>query len=50
MPLLVNKKMKQLKLSWILFKILKMLHPLFKIILTLQQALRDMLKGNWTKI
>ena len=50
MFLLVNKKMRQLKLSWILFKILKILHPLFKIVRMAQQTLRDMLKGNWSKI
>jgi hypothetical protein len=50
MSFLVNKNMRKLKISWVLFKILKFLLPFFKIVQTLQQALRDILKGNWIKI
>ena len=48
MALLINKKMRLLKLNWILFWILKMLYPLFKIVRFAQQVLRDVLKGNWS--
>ena len=48
MALLINKKMRLLKLNWILFWILKMLNPLFKIVRFAQQVLRDVLKGNWS--
>ena len=50
MSLLVNKKLRQLKVSVVLYKILKMLLPIFKIIKNLQEALQDILKGNWNKI
>ena len=50
MSLLVNKKMRQLKISWILYKILKRLFPLFKFIRNMQETSKDMLKGNWIKI
>ncbi len=50
MALLINKKMRLLKLNWILFWILKMLNPLFKIIRFAQQVLRDVLKGNWSAV
>jgi len=50
MALLINKKMKLLKLNWILFWILKMLNPLFKIVRFAQQVLRDVLKGNWSAV
>ena len=39
--------MRLLKLNWILFWILKMLNPLFKIVRFAQQVLRDVLIGNW---
>ena len=50
MSLLVNKKMRQLKISWILYKTLKMLLPVFSIIRNTQETLKDMTKGNWIKI
>ena len=50
MALLINKKMRLLKLNWILFWILKMLNPLFKIVRFAQQVLRDVLKGNWSAV
>ncbi len=50
MALLINKKMRLLKLNWILFWILKMLNPLFKIVRFAQQVLRDVLKGNWSTV
>ena len=42
--------MRQLKISWILYKILKILLPIFRIIRNMQETLKDMLKGNWIKI
>jgi len=50
MSLLVNKKMRQLKISWILYKILKMLLLIFSTIRNMQETSKDMLKGNWIKI
>ena len=50
MSILVNKKMRKLKISWVLFKILKILNPFIAIIKSAQQAVKDMLKGNWFKI
>ena len=42
--------MRKLKISWILFKVLKMLYPFFKIIRTMKLILKDILKGNWINI
>ena len=39
--------MRKLKLSWILFKILKVSLPFFKMIRNIQQIIKDMIKGNW---
>ena len=50
MSLLINKKLRQLKISKVLYKILKMLLPLFKIARNLQSTLKDVLKGNWNKL
>jgi len=50
MALLINKNIRLLKLNWILFWILKMLNPLFKIVRFAQQVLRDVLKGNWSTV
>ena len=50
MSFLVNKKIRSLKLNWVLFWVLKMLLPFFKIIRSVQQVLKDMQKGNWDAI
>ena len=47
---LVNKNMRKLKLSWSLYKILKISLPFFKMIRGAQTILKDLLKGNWIKI
>ena len=47
---LVNKNMRKLKLSWALYKILKISLPFFKMIRGAQTVLKDLLKGNWIKI
>ena len=42
--------MRKLKLSWALYKTLKISFPFFKMTRTVQTTLKDMLKGNWIKI
>ena len=50
MSFLVNKNMRKLKLSWTLYKTLKISFPFFKIMRGVQSAFKDLLKGNWIKI
>jgi radical SAM superfamily enzyme YgiQ (UPF0313 family) len=50
MSILVNKKMRKLKISWVLFKMLKILNPFITIINSSQQTVKDMFEGNWFKI
>ena len=50
MSLLVNKKLRELKISQILYRILKTSLTFFKIIRSLQEISKDLLKGNWSKV
>jgi len=50
MSFLVNKRMRKLKLSWALFKILKMSLPVLKAIQSIKLTLKDIFNGNWNKL
>jgi len=42
--------MRKLKLSWALFKILKMSLPVLKAIQSIKLTLKDIFNGNWNKL
>jgi len=50
MSFLISKKMREIKLSQILFKILKILLPFLKIIKLIQQTLKDIFSGNLSRV
>ena len=50
MAFLVDEKMKKLKLSYVMFKLLKILLPFLKSIRIGQQVLKYVIKGDWNKI
>ena len=50
MSFLVNEKMRKLKLSFALYKILKIILPLFKTTVLTQQLIKHIIKGDWSKM
>jgi len=50
MSFLVNEKMRKLKLSFALYKLLKIILPLFKITILTQHIIKHISKGEWSKI
>ena len=50
MSFLVNEKMRKLKLSFALYKLLKIILPLFKTTVLTQQLIKHIIKGDWSKM